>query len=721
MFDDDAYSDITEATDIDSIPSLRSVSDSEDSNLQVPSHTAAGRHTIDEAVRSLGASRVAAIGSWTDDIIVESNGPEEETHRLQEIGLLEDEVDEVDVHNSMHDIATSATAFIATESKHLDVYDSGASDHMSPFRDSFLSFRETAPRALNAANQHVFQAVGVGDMVIDVPNGPAHTQIHLTRVLYTPALTFNLVSIGRIDDTGYTTTFSRGWCIIADCDGQTVSVIEKTRGLYLVPHPTPVHGAANAATKADKLTIMDLHRRLGHIAPRAIRELVSKGRISGVILVPSEEAESCNTCVQAKSTCKPVPDEREGERAEELGEEVHSDLWGAARTVTLGGRKYYVTFTDDATRWTLLYLLRLKSEVFTAFKSFKAWLDVHHAKRIGALNTNRGGEYLSEEFKAYLEERGIVAKLSMHDTHEEAGVLERLNCTLMEKVRAMLIASGLPTFLWGEAVMHAVWLKNRTSTKALGGRTPYEALHGHPPVLTGLPVWGCRVWVHDTSTGKVGVRVKAAHWVGYDLQSKGHRVYWPDTQRVTVKRNVRFGEHDPTPLTVDDIELEGEHVETASNKPESVASEPEEPEEPSLEQPSDTEDVPDEPHTPPMPPHVDPLPPPAPCISRIRKLSHKVSEILEGRSADKHVPRGVQVLKETLPVEPDLVKEVTGAAMAAHIADVEGLDPRSLEEAKCRPEWPRWKEAMEEEQRALEAHRTWRLEKPPAGVNIVSC
>ena len=53
----------------------------------------------------------------------------------------------------------------------------------------------------------------------------------------------------------------------------------------------------------------------------------------------------------------------------------------------------------------------------------------------------------------------------------------------MEKVRAMLIASGLSIFLWGEALFHACYLKNQMSTKALNGRTPFEAVTGKVPDL----------------------------------------------------------------------------------------------------------------------------------------------------------------------------------------------------------------------------------------------
>lgn len=110
-------------------------------------------------------------------------------------------------------------------------------------------------------------------------------------------------------------------------------------------------------------------------------KLVSGGRITGVALVPSDEPEACEVCVRAKSTWKPVPEVRQGERAE-MGEEIHSDLWGAARIATLSTRKYYISFTDDKTRFSALYLLRLKSEAFDAFKAFEAWLETHRGQRI---------------------------------------------------------------------------------------------------------------------------------------------------------------------------------------------------------------------------------------------------------------------------------------------------------------------------------------------------
>jgi hypothetical protein len=99
----------------------------------------------------------------------------------------------------------------------------------------------------------------------------------------------------------------------------------------------------------------------------------------------------------------------------------------------------------------------------------------------------------------------------------------------------MLHASGLPKFLWGEAISHAIWLKNRSSTCSLDNKTPFEMLFKKKPDLANLPVRGCRVWVHDTSGSKLDMRAKDGCWMGFDHDSNGHQIYWEDTCRVGIE------------------------------------------------------------------------------------------------------------------------------------------------------------------------------------------
>ena len=111
---------------------------------------------------------------------------------------------------------------------------------------------------------------------------------------------------------------------------------------------------------------------------------------------------------------------------------------------------------------------------------------------------------------------------------------------IAERVRALLYASGLPKFLWAEAAHHVVWLLNRTTTRAIEGMTPYEAAFGKKPNLKGLREWGKKVYVQIEGGTKLGGRVREGKWFGVDEESKGIRVYWPDTKKITVERNVYY-------------------------------------------------------------------------------------------------------------------------------------------------------------------------------------
>jgi len=71
------------------------------------------------------------------------------------------------------------------------------------------------------------------------------------------------------------------------------------------------------------------------------------------------------------------------------------------------------------------------------------------------LQPDRGGEYLSNAFSKHLADAGTARRLTIHDSPQLNGVAEHLNCTLVEKVRALLHMAGLPQNLWGEALRHS--------------------------------------------------------------------------------------------------------------------------------------------------------------------------------------------------------------------------------------------------------------------------
>ena len=121
-----------------------------------------------------------------------------------------------------------------------------------------------------------------------------------------------------------------------------------------------------------------------------------------------------------------------------------------------------------------MFILILKDEAFPKYVIFQTNLETQHGIIIKVLHSDRGGEYLGGDFLQFLEGKGTDRILTVHDTPEENGTAERSHRSLLNMVRAMLIASGLPKWLWGMAMMYAVYIWNRTPHKAIGMKTPFE-------------------------------------------------------------------------------------------------------------------------------------------------------------------------------------------------------------------------------------------------------
>ena len=373
-----------------------------------------------------GEDTAPTIGADPDPLLRE--GEELESITLGDLAC------EGDLGDWMDDEGDTATAIITAaeddKGARVELYDTGATRHISPFRSDFKVYSPlTPPVLLNAANQQRFQAIGSGSMTIQVPNGDAETEVLLWGVLYAPSVAYTLVSLGTLDAEGYHMSVGDGKLEIVDPYGHRIGQIARTsRGLYRVTH-------AEEANAAELLSVMELHRRMGHIAASSARKLVESGAVKGIKLDPESKESHCDACLFARATRLPIPSVRIRPPSANFGDEIHTDVWGPSHTPTRQGRHYFITFTDDATRYTVCFLLRTKSEAFEAYKSFEAWaLTQDHCKGIKVLRSDRGGEYLSAAFSAHLAAAGTARKLTTHDTPQLNGIAERLNRTLLERI-----------------------------------------------------------------------------------------------------------------------------------------------------------------------------------------------------------------------------------------------------------------------------------------------
>ena len=155
------------------------------------------------------------------------------------------------------------------------------------------------------------------------------------------------------------------------------------------------------------------------------------------------------------------------ERATELLALVHSDVCGPMSSQARGGYEYFVTFTDVASRYGYVYLMRHKSETFEKFEEFRHEVEKQTGKSIKTLRSDHGGEYLSNEFLDYLKEYGILSQWTPPGTPQLNGVSERRNRTLLDMVRSMMSCTELPISFWGYALNSAILILNKVPSKSV--------------------------------------------------------------------------------------------------------------------------------------------------------------------------------------------------------------------------------------------------------------
>ena len=116
---------------------------------------------------------------------------------------------------------------------------------------------------------------------------------------------------------------------------------------------------------------------------------------------------------------------------------IHSDLCEMKEELTKGGKRYFMTFIDDCTRFCYVYLLKSKYEALHYFKVYKAEVENQLERKIKRVRSDRGGEYFSNEFNLFCEEHDIVHERTPPYSPESNGVAERKNRTVTEMVNAM--------------------------------------------------------------------------------------------------------------------------------------------------------------------------------------------------------------------------------------------------------------------------------------------
>ncbi|MCO5596795.1 hypothetical protein L7F22_050865 [Adiantum nelumboides] len=149
-----------------------------------------------------------------------------------------------------------------------------------------------------------------------------------------------------------------------------------------------------------------LHKRIEHANVQRLKTMQSQELVTGLPVFKVVDMQKvCEACQFGKQAKASFPHDKHVSR--NVLELVHLDVWGPAKTASMGGCRFYVTFIDDHTRKVWVYFMKEKSEVFTHFQSFKAMAEKQTEKYVQCLRSDGGGEYFSNEFSSFLKKHGI--------------------------------------------------------------------------------------------------------------------------------------------------------------------------------------------------------------------------------------------------------------------------------------------------------------------------
>ena len=220
---------------------------------------------------------------------------------------------------------------------------------------------------------------------------------------------------------------------------------------------------------------------------------------------------------------------------------IHSDVWGPA-IASSGGYKYYVSFVDDYSRFSWIYLLKHKSDVEQVFYAFQAHVERLLHTKILAVQSDWGGEY--HRLHRYFQRTGISHRVSCPHTSQQNGIAERKHRHLVETGLALLAHSSLPLRFWDEAFLTACYLINRMPTPVLQQDTPiYRLLKVHPDYKF-LRTFGCACWpsLRKYNAHKLAFRSTMCVFLGYSPMHKGYKCLDRSTGRIYISRDVVFDE-----------------------------------------------------------------------------------------------------------------------------------------------------------------------------------
>lgn len=419
--------------------------------------------------------------------------------------------------------------------------DSGCTDHLVNNKNVFkeIVILDKPVKIAVAKNNNYLSAIGVGNILAyGIVNGK-HLEYLIKNVFYVPELRRNLLSVKKLEQEGIKVTFENGKVKLINKNNCLVG-LGKRENLYEINFNLNKNECFNVSLNNE---FMKWHKRYAHLNYQSLEKLIKRNLVDGIEKnTQISKINFCEPCISGKMSKQPFGTRTRSKRLLEI---VHTDVCGPISPTAHDGSRYFVTFIDDFSNFTITYLIKNKSDVFQKFQEYYQMTKSQFGFSVSKLICDNGGEYVSGQFKSFCRNNGVILDYTIPYTPEQNGKAERMNRTLVERARTMINDSGVPKELWGEAIYTATYIVNRGPTESLSlNVTPAEIWYGRKPNVSNFRVFGSTAYslIQKENRDKFDVKVEKCVMVGYT--TTGYRLWSVDRNKIFVARDVKFNENE---------------------------------------------------------------------------------------------------------------------------------------------------------------------------------
>jgi hypothetical protein len=288
------------------------------------------------------------------------------------------------------------------QKNHIWILDSGATHHVTGNPQLVHNLQKVSQAGgMTAVGGETHKVASQGDILVKFHDGEIK---HIKSVLYVPGIHRNLLSVGRIADQGYSIEFTSSKVTIQKQDTQAILCHGRRmsgKGLYSlgIACISTLEACTVEADNSLQQALL-LYKHLRHVNFNTLHKMSKEEMVSGILRIPKIE-HICDTCQLGKLIRKKF-DTNQCTTSGRL-ELIRSDLCGPIRAASVTVTRYFITFSDDFSRKTWIYLLKTKDQAYDRFVSFKAIVENQLGVKIKILRTDNGGEYTSKKFQNFCE------------------------------------------------------------------------------------------------------------------------------------------------------------------------------------------------------------------------------------------------------------------------------------------------------------------------------